>query len=288
MKTERRHDLETNLLAQKLAGWIKLVQPYSGAATVVAVAAAVVLVGWFFLGRQAAKADAEAWNAYFLATVDPNADPELLLTTAEKHSGSQVAYWANLTWADKQLLSGTQTLFIDKTRARGSLTTAVEAYRLLETSGAPELVRQRASFGLARAYESLGQVDLARKQYQKVHDQDDQGTFAALAKSRVDALDRPEIQEFYTWFASAEPPLPPMSGGLGIPGQRPLFNLEGGSFFDTGLLPDFGLGLDDELPPADVPPADVPPADVSPADGEEPATDPSEQPKGETQPDQSQ
>ena len=235
MKTERRHDLETNLLAQKMAGWIKLVQPYSGAATAVAVAAAVVLVGWFFLRRQAAEADADAWNAYYLATADPNADPELLLTTAEQHSGSEVAYWANLTWADKQLRSGTQTLFMDKTRARGILNAAVDAYRLLETSSAPELVRQRASFGLARAYESLGQVDNARKQYQKVHDQDDQGTFAALAKSRIDALDRPEIRDFYDWFASAEPPLPPMSGGLGIPGQRPLFELEGGSFLDSGI-----------------------------------------------------
>ena len=263
MKTERRHDLETNLLARKLAGWVNQIKPYSNATGVVAVALVVVLVGWFFLSRQTAKRESVAWNDYFLVTLDRSIDPAKLQATAQQHSGSSVAHWANLAWADSQLQLGTQALFVNKTQARNHLQQAVDAYRLLETSSAPELIRERASFGLARVFESLGRVDDARRQYMTV-----QGTFAGLAKERVDRLDRSEIRQFYDWFAKAEPPLPPMTGEPGTPGLRPSFGLEGDDILNSGLLPDFGLGLEGDSSSPETPPAgtETPPAlDESPS-----------------------
>ena len=288
MKTERRHDLETNLLARKMAGWVNQIKPYSNAMGVVAVALVVALVGWFLLSRQSAGRESVAWNDYFFATLGRPIDPAKLQATAQQHSGSPVAHWANLAWADSQLQLGTQALFVNKPQARNNLQQAIDAYRLLETSSAPQLIRDRASYGLARAFESLGRVDDARRQYMTV-----QGTFAEMARARADSLDRTEIRQFYDWFANAEPPVPPMTGGLGIPGQRPIFGLEGDDILDSGLLPGFGLGLegdssDTEPPPADPepPPADTepPPAypEMPPADPETPPADP-ETPPADTE-----
>ena len=97
MKTERRHDLETNLLARKLAGWVEHVKPFSNATGVVAIALVVALVGWFFLNSQTANRESVAWDDYFLATLGRPIEPAKLQATAQQHSGSSVAHWANLT-----------------------------------------------------------------------------------------------------------------------------------------------------------------------------------------------
>ena len=278
MKTERRHDLETNLLASKMAESITKVKPYANVATVVVVGLAIVVVGWIFFRRQAKAQEALAWDEYFVATSDVNMNPTLLRETAEKHTGSSVATWANLAWADSHLQSGTTALFFNKTQARNSLNEAITAYRqVVETAGVPQQVLDRARFGLARSFESLGEVETARDHYLTV-----QGTYAAFAKVRAESLDRPGARRFYDWFANAQPPLPPTSGLPGIPGQRPVFDLPtGDSILDNGLLPGFGMGLGDEASAT----GDEPSSEEAPAAGEESTSD---EPSEEPQPDEPQ
>ena len=102
---------------------------------------------------------------------------------------------------------------------------------------------------------------------------DIEGTFAALAKERAEMLDRSDVRRFYDWFANAEPPVPPITGGLGIPGQRPSFSLEGDDILNSGLLPGFGLGLEDDSSGTETPPADA----------ETPSTDTDETPPTDTE-----
>ena len=273
MKTERRHDLETNYLARKLAAGIECIKPYSSVTTVVVVGLIAVVGGWFFLRSQATGREAAAWNEYFLATVNASTDPAKLRETAQHHNGSSVAYWANLALADSQLLAGTEALFSDKTLAKKSLNDALATYRkVVESSGAADPIRERARFGMARSFEAMGDIDKAREHYLTVR-----GTFASLSKARAEALDRPSSRRFYDWFANAQPPAPPMTGLPGIPGQRPLFDVPSGDdILDSGLLPDSGLGLGDDDSAGD---------DVAPdADGESPDVEPSSEPQtGEPQ-----
>ncbi len=271
MKTERRHDLETNLLARKLAEYIEQAKPYANTAIIVVGALAVVVVGWVVLRRQAAGQESLAWDDYFLATSDVNINPTKLRETAQKYSESPVAYWANLALADGHLQAGTVALFINKAQAKSSLNDAIAGYRqVVETAGAPQQVLDRARFGLGRAFESLGEVDTARGHYLAV-----QGTYAPFAKARAESLDRPDTKRFYDWFANAQSSVPPTIGLPGIPGQRPLFDVPSGdTILDSGLLPDFGLGIGD----------DASTDDASTTDDEAPAAD-AESPNSEPTPD---
>jgi hypothetical protein len=49
MKTERRHELQTNQLADSLAHWIEAVRPYSRAGLALVVAVAVSIFAWGYL-----------------------------------------------------------------------------------------------------------------------------------------------------------------------------------------------------------------------------------------------
>ena len=67
MKTERRHDLETNELARYTAEGIEKVKPFSGQLF----AGALVVIGILILislwGSAAESKEAAAWTDYFLA-----------------------------------------------------------------------------------------------------------------------------------------------------------------------------------------------------------------------------
>ena len=75
MKTERRHDLEANSLAIKLANWIELIKPYTN--TLLGVAAALVAVTAIssMMNSRSAATEESAWAAY--AQAKNSSDPEL-------------------------------------------------------------------------------------------------------------------------------------------------------------------------------------------------------------------
>ena len=79
MKTQRRHELQTNVLAHSLARWIERAKPYSKAGTAVLIAVVVALFAWAYLSTQSTRREADGWNEYFDATGGRNPDPRELL-----------------------------------------------------------------------------------------------------------------------------------------------------------------------------------------------------------------
>jgi hypothetical protein len=309
MKTARRHELQTNALADWLGKEYEGVRPY--AKTLLAIVlAAVVLVAFYLIStRRSADAEAREWTRYFTALDSENPEDLADVAKAPDLAGTPVAYWANVLVADRAFSQGSALLFEDRTKANEELSKAVTHYKAA-IGGSDPLLRQRALFGLARAYESQpGKLQDARAEYDKLIAQFPDSIYASLAKKRVADIDRDSTKEFYDWFADAKLPEPPDASG-GVPGEKPPFSLEGA---DDLSLPDLhepllgpantpGTSPGEDTPGNDSSPlgdTSVPdesgtapegqPTDVQPADGgDAPRNEPESTEPESTEPDSSQ
>jgi hypothetical protein len=274
MKTERRHELQTNVLASSLAHWIKAAQPYSRAALAAAIALVVALFAWAYLSTQNTRRVADGWNEYFEAVNGRNPDaPELLRDIATRYSGTEVADWARLTLAEQQLVNGTNLLLQDRKRARDELNEASQKFLSLIPDTTNDTILERATYGLAQAYETQGRLEQARSAYRDVAAQWPNGPFAKVAEARAKDLDQLPTKNFYDWLAKYEPPS--VAKEPGTPGAKPDFLSE----------PDAGKML--KLPPAGTP--ILPSLTDEPASGEskpeQPASaTPADKPAEESQP----
>ncbi len=228
MKTERRHELATNVLADWLGEKIKALKPYSAAVSASVLAVTVVafaLVLWY--QKREATAN-HAWEEYFsaLEQPDPNKTFERLEEVADNYQAdSPAGQWSRLSLADTQLAKGVDDLFKDRAAARKALEEAIDLYRaVLKKAPGESLLAERAIFGLAEAYESKDELDSARDQYRALLANWPDGAFSSLAKSRLADLDRKSTKDFYDWFAKQSPETK-LPKGPGTPGIKPDFDL---------------------------------------------------------------
>jgi hypothetical protein len=95
---------------------------------------------------------------------------------------------------------------------------AISAYQGLLRQTDDERVKSRAHYGLARIFELQNQLDKAKEEYKLVT-----GGFATAAAERIKELDKKDVQDTFTWLATAEGPRRSSPVGPGIPGQQPQF-----------------------------------------------------------------
>jgi tetratricopeptide (TPR) repeat protein len=221
MKTDRRHELQTNELADSLARAIERLKPYGRAIAGALLGIVVLIALWFYMDSQA-KASLEAgWDEFYEAEGNPN--PQKLLEVIDHNPlGTPVGDWARVALGDRYLTGGVDQLFANKAEATNLLTKAVDQYNAVLGVAKDPFLKQKALFGVARAYESLGQLDQARGKYQELAAWPN-GAYTAMAKQRLDDLNKPETKEWYAWFAQQEA-RPPAMQGPGTPGQKPSFD----------------------------------------------------------------
>lgn len=283
MKTERRHELETNVLASSLAHGAERVKPYGRGAVAAIVAAIVILLAWWYISVQNKAQSAVAWDEYILAVSAGTREEQLLEDIAQQNAGTMVASWARLTLAEWKLDAGTSQLLTNKTAAREQLREASETFRALQSVREPS-IQERATYGLARAYEGMGELDKARAAYLEITEKFAKGPFAAAAKNRAAKLEELGTKEFYDWLAKYEPPAA-FSREPGTPGARPDFLKEPdvgtlsvpSSLADPTKLPSLGeqpAGATQPAEPASTEPAATEPAATEPAATEPTATEP--------------
>jgi len=221
MKTERRHELETNTLAHQLKVWGEKLEPYSplllgGVAALLALY--VIMSIWNSYG---AARDRAAWDEYQMAVITGNNDMRELQTAAarEEHTGALTMQdWAYVGWADRQLLLAANEYFVDKTGVEKRLSGISAIYEQLADSAVDPEVRNRARLGLARVNELQSRPDEAVKQYKLV-----KGALGAVAAARAKDLESPQVRADEQWLATAKAPAPRMPSGAGTPGARPNF-----------------------------------------------------------------
>lgn len=281
MKTERRHELETNVLASSLAQGAERVKPYGRGVLAAIIAAIVIVLSWWYISVQNAAQSTVAWNEYIQAVSAGTREEKMLEDIAQQNAGSMVANWARLTLADWKLDAGSTALLTDRAAAKEQLLAASETFRALQSVNNAS-IQERAGFGLARAYEAMGELEKARGAYSDLAEKFPEGPFAAAAKNRAAKLEQHGTKAFYDWLASYEPPAP-LSGEPGTPGARPDFLKEpdAGTLNVPSSLSDPAMklpGLGDEpaadkagesestpvIPEAEAAPAEVP-AESAPA-----------------------
>ncbi len=241
MKTERRHELQTNELANALAHWTEAAKPYGRALLAGVIALIVAIIVWGYIATQNRRHVADGWNDYFMAV--GMRDDQRLQDIAEQYGGTLVADWARLTIADWDLDNGTNRLLTDRSLAHDQLRDAEEKYSAILIGDAPNTIQERATYGLARALEASGELEKARSEYRSLAQKWPGSPFAAAAEARASDLDQLPTKQFYDWIAKYEPPKP-LSQEPGTPGARPDFLKEP----DTGTL-QLPSSLDDNAAP---------------------------------------
>ncbi|WP_339734000.1 tetratricopeptide repeat protein [uncultured Gimesia sp.] len=240
MKSEHRHDLQTNDLSKLMVQAEPFMEKYGVKAVVAAGVIFVVVIGYFSWSSSRSDQDAEGWT--LLAACTSTADFE---TVAEDYSGTKVAQWALVHAAESHLQSGIRNSFTDRSAGDRDLTDAKEQFQqLLDSSSTLPEIRERALFGMARTEESVSDGDLknAIELYQKLIQEYPESIFRKLAEQRVKpvegekvaVLDQEATKKFYKWF-HAQTPKPgdrqqpgfnlPMPGGA-APGGAPTGSTE--------------------------------------------------------------
>lgn len=232
MKSERRHELQHNMLADWLAQTAESLKPYQNIILAGAVLVLVLVAVYTWWSHESEALTRHAWDEFNTALESGN--PTALAKVTEDLPGTPVADLAAVVSADYHLGEGCRELFSNKATAQQELTKAIELYNTIrDRSRVPSLL-ERATFGLARAKESKGDatnIEQAMQRYEEVVAKWPNGAYAAAAGQRLEDLKKPATKELYDRFARFDP--------------KPAFSSESG-----GKLPFDASSLPKESPPS--------------------------------------
>ena len=257
MKTKRRHDLQTNELADWIGTKIEAAKPYSQYILGGVVAIALVIGLFVMTTSQQREKKEEAWNQYFKA-IDARS-PDDLAKVALSHPNTVAAQWASQAAGNIYLNEGIGLLTSDRETAVETLEKAKKSFEtILKASNLKPLLRQRAEFGVAQVYESLGEIEEAKKYYKQVAEATGDSAYGRLAADGLTRLEDPSTSGFYEYLATYKP-APPDMGSMRVEDPDPL-----AEFPDLPKRPDLSFPGDEDSASSDfVPPKDDGENDVS-------------------------
>ena len=226
MKTERRHELQTNTLADHLGKWIVAIKPYTSIIVTVVVAVIVVAIGWQVMGSLSAGKRGKAWDDFEAARrqlleasaaasvatstgaeVDDaklNAATRAVKVVIDDYEGQPVGYWARYLLGNHYQTLGTRKLFFDRKEARSDLKEAAIHYTEA-TAAEQEDLQQYAYFGLGQVLECQGEIEEAIKAYDDLVKSWPEGPLSASAREASQRLSKPETKEFYVHYETQDP-----------------------------------------------------------------------------------
>ncbi len=210
MKSEKRHKLQQNVLADWLGRSYAAVKPYANAILAVVLLAVVLASLWTWWHRQSTSEASAGWDQLYKALEEGHIAE--IGKIAEQNPNSEIGLWATVVSGDLHLDSGCQELFTNKATASQDLQKALDEYTKVRSETRNPLLRERAIFGLARTYEALsgtrrsqGEFDKAIQNYQELVDHWKDGPYYSLVKDRLDDLNTVAAKTFYDQFAHFDP-----------------------------------------------------------------------------------
>ncbi|MEM9587346.1 MAG: tetratricopeptide repeat protein [Planctomycetota bacterium] len=247
MTSQDRHDLQQNLLATYLGRLNTQIEPYSKLIAVFAAVGIAGLAGWSLYSSGQANQRSDATLDLIMA--GETTDAEALSEAAGRHAGAPAGAWLRLYEGDQFLADGINQLFQSREIAEEKLGLAQSAYREALSSTEDTLITSRAHFGLARAADSLGNVDEAIEAFEAVVEANESEAMVEHAQKRIETLSRDETRQFLGWFSEqdfspADPDLPPALSG--IESLPDVSDLDLPSL--DSLTDQMGLGSDPEAP----------------------------------------
>jgi hypothetical protein len=263
MKSERRHELAENDLADSVENLAERMRPYLPTILIASIGSLLAVFLGLFISAGWEASRAESWDACLgaLASGDENGFREVIL----RYPDSPAAQWAELVLADRNLSEATDLLFapLDPANdvARQRLEDAAASYAGILAQRPEGMVAERAILGLAKARESLGELDEARRGYEALAQEYGESPMAGLAAAHAADLVRDDTKVFYNWFAEAR-----VAAGKAAAAETPAENVPADS--PAATEPADGSAATD--PPAPV--EQSRPAAAAPTEPAEPAT----------------
>lgn len=231
MNSQRRHQLDQNVLANFLEARLAKLQPLMKPVAILFLVGLGVFLIFSLYQTLTTQKSSVAWTSYYF---NLDGDAESFIDLSDEFGNTPAGQWARYTAAISFLRDGIDALYVNRAEGVESIRRSITKLEPLKNSSVRELRRQ-SLFGLAQAHESLGELDAASEYYQLLLDSD----FLAEAErdtlaDRVSYLKSLEAQRFYSWFNSLDPKRtapPDLPGDLGIPPESP------GITFDPANLP---------------------------------------------------
>jgi tetratricopeptide (TPR) repeat protein len=263
MKADHRHELQTNELAAWLESAADKTKPYARAIVGICVAVAIIVAVYMYVGaleRRSTTAAAEQ-----LIAAIQFGTPAEFQTLIDQHRGTQPAALAQLLLAERLLDQGADALYVDKPAARENLLKASDAFQSAEQNVRDPMLRSWALYGVGRAHESMGDLDRARSDYEKMIKEYPDSSLTEPARTHLARLNSMPTKEFYDWFAKQDPRPPLPEKEPGTPGQKPLFDLSDPTMPGDLKLPSaLNSPQSGSMPPAaDKPTTETPAAESS-------------------------
>ncbi len=255
MNNQRRHELERNVLADKLGDGLQKAQPAMKPILAVAVVGLLALLGYQVIKGNSSRDSAEKWSEFYFAREGGNAD--LFAQLGEEFGNKPTALWAKHSAAQGYLRDGVEALYVNRKEGVENIRKAIELWQPLVKSDIAEL-KALATLGLAQAHESLGELDEAVKNYQVIANQpsasDEQ---KRRLNDQITFLKSAEAKNFYEWFNKLDPKpaaSPIFSGDLSLPPTNPSISLDPNNL--PNLVPPVNNPTTPTTPPVVTPPAD--------------------------------
>ena len=245
MKSERRHELQHNELADWLFTAGERLKPYQNLILTVVAAAVVAVAGYSWWSRTSAARSSQAWTE--LSAGLEKGDLGTLNTLVDDSPDSVIGQTSAAILGDFHLAAGCNQRFANMALANNELKDAGRFYeKVLDKSQSPSLL-ERATYGLARVKETQGELEDATKKYNEVVAKWPDGAFAGAAKRRLEDFKRLDTKLMFGDLRKFEP--------------KPSFTDEPSAL---GPQPSFNEPLPDEPPVA---PAGPSKTDVKKSDG---------------------
>jgi tetratricopeptide (TPR) repeat protein len=207
MKSERRHELQHNELAEWLIQGIEAFRPHQNTILTVVLAIVVAAAAYTLWSRAAASKSVQAWEEVNggLAQAMASGNVDTLTKVVESNPNTPASETAAVLAGDIRLANACTLRFSNKASAEVEFSKAIEMYEKAIKNGGTSSLTERAVFGLAQAYESKGKLEAAEKEYREVLKNWPAGAYAGEAKQRLDDLKRPETRQMYDDFANFDP-----------------------------------------------------------------------------------
>lgn len=197
MKAEHRKELVTNTLAHRLGEAVQSMKegPSRGTLFILAAVGLIVILAlvWHYLVTSSEEADSARWLKW-----DNVATPDQLKAFVENNKdaeGQAQGQLARLEEARRGLHEGLRQLGNAGTRKKAleDLQLAADLYEKLTQECADKpLLHQQALMGAAKARESLGEAEQARKYYQQLQDRYGNSVFGRDAAKQLQRLEAAE------------------------------------------------------------------------------------------------
>lgn len=264
MKAKRRHELQTNALADWLSKKIALVQPHTNTILVGVLLAVVVVAAVMYLSGRSSKNSAVAWSDYCDAMATDDIDTRIsnLSGVVERHPNTPAGLWAQLNVAESRLQRGAEASLADREAGQEDLDEAKLDFKAVIEEGEKfpasqsQWLLQCAHWGLAQTYDALAEGERAIDEYEQLATTWPDSAYGEEAARRARNLR--SMGDWFDWYANVDPKSfkptamevrPPAGAAFGegpFPGASD-FDLPGPLDLGTGDLgtgSDFGTDFD--------------------------------------------